>query len=419
MKLKNLFLILCLFALRFNVSAQSLEIMILAEKGRECYLNKQYRLSAEIFELTMIKGNVKLGEVYYNTACSWALAGFKQNAYRNLDSCLKYDWHDFTLTENDPDLISLHADAEWTAFITKFKQKLTDDKNKKLEQTPTYFWGMYLGILMVFFMYNLMMFFSIRDVTYLYYSLSIFFLSQLHTVIIPDFGFYAKEVFVWLKAFPPNKNATYPLASIVIIFHLLFVRGFINLKERHPTLNKYNNYMIWILAIVSILLIFTNQSAFIYFPMFIIAYLYSLHVSIYSWRKGFKPSRFLVIGNLFLTIGTSIVLLNGLNIVDLRFNVSVFRSDNLGFLSFYLFLSFALGDKINVLTREKAEAQEKALEVLEAKVQERTAELAHEKQLVEEKQKDILDSIRYAKRIQTSLMPNEKYLSGIFGRRKK
>lgn len=199
----------------------------------------------------------------------------------------------------------------------------------------------------------------------------------------------------------------------------MFIRGFINLKERHPKLNKYNNVLVWLLVASLPLMFFGGNSALVYFPLFIIAYLYSLHVSIYSWRKGFKPSRFLVIGSIFLTIGVTIVLLRGLNLIDLSFEVLVFRSDNLGFISFYAFLSFALGDKINVLTKEKAEAQEKALEVLEAKVVERTKELAHEKALVEEKQKDIISSIRYAKRIQTSLMPNEKYLSGIFTRRKK
>ncbi|MDO8999708.1 MAG: hypothetical protein Q7W45_08085, partial [Bacteroidota bacterium] len=33
-----------------------------------------------------------------------------------------------------------------------------------------------------------------------------------------------------------------------------------------------------------------------------------------------------------------------------------------------------------------------------------------QKRLVDEKQKEILDSIRYAKRIQTALLPNEKYI---------
>ena len=419
MEINRLFIILLLVALKANSFAQSKEAIALAEKGEAYYKNKEYQLAAETYEKALATNEFKFGQAYYNTACSWALAGDKENAFRNLDSSLKYDWNDVKLTETDPDLESLRTDERWNVLINKFRKKIEDRRAEKLKELPTYYWGMYLGILLIFFMYNLMMFFSIRDVTYLYYSLSIFFLSQVHTIIMPEFGFYAKEFFFWLKAYPPGKTLSYPLASVVIVFHLLFIRGFINLKERHPKLNKYNNYMIWTLLIVSVLLIFAKQSAYVYFPMFMIAYLLSLYISIYSWMKGFKPARFLVTGSIFLTVGVGIVLLNGLNIVDLRFNVLGLHTDNLGFICFYAFLSFALGDKINVLTREKAEAQEKALEVLEAKVQERTAELAHEKQLVEEKQKDILDSIRYAKRIQTSLMPNEKYLTGIFNRRKK
>ena len=36
--------------------------------------------------------------------------------------------------------------------------------------------------------------------------------------------------------------------------------------------------------------------------------------------------------------------------------------------------------------------------------------IAAQKHLVDEKQKEILDSIHYAKRIQTALMPSEKYI---------
>jgi nucleosome binding factor SPN SPT16 subunit len=37
----------------------------------------------------------------------------------------------------------------------------------------------------------------------------------------------------------------------------------------------------------------------------------------------------------------------------------------------------------------------------------------HQKQLVDEKQKEVLDSIRYAKRIQQSLLPSDKYIERI------
>jgi hypothetical protein len=39
--------------------------------------------------------------------------------------------------------------------------------------------------------------------------------------------------------------------------------------------------------------------------------------------------------------------------------------------------------------------------------------IEHQKKQVEEKQKEILDSIRYAKRIQQSLLPTEKYIERV------
>ena len=37
-------------------------------------------------------------------------------------------------------------------------------------------------------------------------------------------------------------------------------------------------------------------------------------------------------------------------------------------------------------------------------------EITKQKEIIEEKQKEILDSIHYAKRIQTALLPSEKYI---------
>ena len=224
MNIHRLFIILFLLALKASSFAQSKEAIVLAEKGKAYYDKKQYQLAAETYEKALATNEFKIGEAYYNTACSWALAGDKEDAFRNLDSSLKYDWSNVKLTETDPDLESLRTDERWNVFINKFRKKTEDKRVEKLKELPTYYWGMYLGILLIFFMYNLMMFFSIRDVAYLYYSLSIFFLSQVHTIIMPEFGFYAKEFFFWLKAYPPGKSLSYPLASVVIVFHLLFIR---------------------------------------------------------------------------------------------------------------------------------------------------------------------------------------------------
>jgi sigma-B regulation protein RsbU (phosphoserine phosphatase) len=49
-------------------------------------------------------------------------------------------------------------------------------------------------------------------------------------------------------------------------------------------------------------------------------------------------------------------------------------------------------------------------EGLEQKVKERTTELQHQKEIVEEKQKEIIDSINYAKRLQDAILPPKKLI---------
>jgi hypothetical protein len=60
--------------------------------------------------------------------------------------------------------------------------------------------------------------------------------------------------------------------------------------------------------------------------------------------------------------------------------------------------------------KEKQEILANQNKVLEMQVEERTREINEQKNLIEEKQTEILDSIRYAKRIQNSLMPTEKFI---------
>jgi serine phosphatase RsbU (regulator of sigma subunit) len=63
---------------------------------------------------------------------------------------------------------------------------------------------------------------------------------------------------------------------------------------------------------------------------------------------------------------------------------------------------------------EKAGAQEKALEFLEEKVEERTQEVVRQSYLIEEKQKEIIDSITYAKRLQQAILPSDEEIKKLF-----
>jgi serine phosphatase RsbU (regulator of sigma subunit) len=64
--------------------------------------------------------------------------------------------------------------------------------------------------------------------------------------------------------------------------------------------------------------------------------------------------------------------------------------------------------------KEKFTVQQKAKEELEIKVLERTAEISFQKGLIEQKNKDITDSILYAKRIQEAIGTTEEELNVYF-----
>lgn len=64
--------------------------------------------------------------------------------------------------------------------------------------------------------------------------------------------------------------------------------------------------------------------------------------------------------------------------------------------------------------KEKQKILETQKELLEVQVEERTHEIVEQKKLIEEKNKDITDSINYAKRIQDAILPEQSLLSTLF-----
>lgn len=64
--------------------------------------------------------------------------------------------------------------------------------------------------------------------------------------------------------------------------------------------------------------------------------------------------------------------------------------------------------------KEKQKILETQKEMLEIQVIERTSEIEEQKKLIEEKNKDITDSINYAKRIQDAILPEQPLLNKLF-----
>lgn len=382
------------------------------DQAWEKYTQKQYETSAKLYELAFVLDTSrKYTDDFYNATCSWALAGNDSLAFINLFKAIEIGFSDIERLQKETDINSLHTSSKWPLVFDKINEYKMQKQLTIKKGEPTFYWGVYLGILLVFFFYNLILGISLRDITFFYYSASIFFLAQLHTLIIKPFGDYSKELFFWFEYIKLNTNISFAVGNLMIIFHLLFVSKFLNLKEIAPRLYKISKWFVIYLSVFTVLLVFGPRSFdIIFFLSAIVAYFFPLYAGIVCWRRRYRPAKYLVIASVFLTLGVSLILIT--NLLGLGFDLTfgVYRLDNISFILFYGFLSFALGDKINILKQDKLQAQEKAMLVLEEKVKERTTEVVQQKEIIEQKNKDITDSIRYAKRIQQALLPTFTYI---------
>ncbi len=110
-----------------------------------------------------------------------------------------------------------------------------------------------------------------------------------------------------------------------------------------------------------------------------------LIIGIIASRRGNRTARFYLLAWTFSIIGSVITALTLLGVVP--YNFFLYNSAFIGVLLDISFLSFALADRINILRKEKDEAQalvQKTLHQskleLEQKVEERTRELQHAKE---------------------------------------
>lgn len=244
--------------------------------------------------------------------------------------------------------------------------------------------SVYLGVLMVMFLYNFFLFFATRDNSYLYYIIYILFLAIAQTTII---GYEYR--YIW----PGNPALNYysvvftsSLSAIAgLVFSMHFLRTSLYAKRVHKWLQ-----LLVVIYILGILSSFFGNLAISYQILNyngLAGVVSVLATSFYIARKNFRPAYFYLIAWLFFLISFSILILRNLAILPYtNFTTYVIY---VGSSLEIALLSIALADKINVLRKEKEQSQAESLRrlqlneklirdqnsMLEKKVAERTEEL--------------------------------------------
>ncbi|WP_040539839.1 sensor histidine kinase [Pedobacter arcticus] len=272
--------------------------------------------------------------------------------------------------------------------------------------------GIYLGIVLIMFLYNLFVYFSVKDRSYLYYVIYLIFVG-LTQLSIKGYTFQ----YLW-----PNQPAFTSISSIVFaslsgIGAILVTKSFLQTKINTPKFDVFLKLQILVFVISLISCLIDTRTGFQIMQVGTsITTLSILVISCMLMIQGYTPAIFFFSAWSILVAGAVVFLLKDYNLV--QYNIFTSYSMQAASAIEMALLSFGLADRINILKKEKEASQAEALAsaqeneriikeqnvILEQKVTERTHELI-------ETNEELSDTLENLKQTQTQLVAAEKMAS--------
>lgn len=247
------------------------------------------------------------------------------------------------------------------------------------------FWfGIYCGIILVMVLYNLFLYISIRDTSYIYYVLHTLFVGLTQASLLG----YAYQ-YLWPGSSWFGNYSSFLFTCLVSIVGIQFLIEFLRLRvNAAKVVFALKTFQVVYLAYLFISL--AGYYSFTYAALLptqsLIAF-FIMGVSVYSLYKRFAGARSYLIAWSSLMLGIIVYVARDFGL--LPYTGLTAYSLVIGSAAEITLLSFALADKINVYKREKEKSQEAELAalmenqrmvreqnvLLEEKVHERTHEL--------------------------------------------
>ena len=254
----------------------------------------------------------------------------------------------------------------WTPL--KFAEKV----NKEL-----YGLGIYYGIMLVMIIYNLFIFFSVRDLSYFYYVMYI----AMYAMTQLSLNGLAFE-YLWPN-WPWWGNRSLPFfIGMTTFFVVPFSQSYLRMKQNTPRLHRLWYGFAVLAAFVVGASLFLNYGLTIQITVatLVIGSSSLLITGTIIWRQGFRAARFFMLAWVTFLAGIIAVALKSAGILPTMFVTEY--GVQIGSALEVILLSLGLADRINDMKKERAKAQGQALRLqqqinlqLEEQVSERTREL--------------------------------------------
>ena len=255
------------------------------------------------------------------------------------------------------------------------------------------FYGLYYGFILMIVVYSLLLFIRLRETDTFRYAVWVLIVGLQMAL----FRGHTSE-FLW-PANPSIERYATVLAGITGLTHVLFTLAFLRLRQQAPLFYKIGLgvlgiYLVSILINLLTLSVFASSGIQVDFvPMVaIVEGIFSIWAGIVTYRKGFQPALFYVIGNLVFFMSIFFFLLYAFG--KLPHSFWTYNAIHVGSGIEIILFTLALTYKVNLLKQQQEEAVREQLRLaetnrrlvedqnvmLEEKVTLRTVELNEQKE---------------------------------------
>jgi hypothetical protein len=230
-----------------------------------------------------------------------------------------------------------------------------------------YVFGIFYGILLIMAIYNLMLFLTVKNKSYLYYALYTLSVA-LYSMSQNGLGFQ----FLWPDHPEWNPYALYLSIASIILFFILFSKVFLSIPVNYPKLNQFLNSIIGIRILILFIGIYFYDVLLKHLFLDLIPLMLVYMISCIIFIKEKKVSAY------FLLASTLLIFTFAINILEhyglITSTIITVYSINIGIVLDILFFSVSLAEgyrrEINMTILAKARLVEemKAKELLTVKI---------------------------------------------------
>lgn len=274
------------------------------------------------------------------------------------------------------------------------------------------FFAIYFGVVISLLIYNLFLYFSVKDNNYLQYVLFIIAVGGTQLVLNGYDRVFELITSPWLAL-----RITHIFGILSGVFSILFVRNFLHLKTKAPLYYKIFGWL-YIPYVFALLLLVSGyfNASYDMINVSALSIVLLVPVSIKVWRSGDESAGYFLVGWLVFITAVTVFVLKDFGLIP--YNEATLYALPIGSAIELVVLSLALGSRINQLKKDRQKAKEKELNTsllnekiqreqnieLERSVTERTSELT-------EMNDSLAETLEDLKSAQQQLIQSEKLAS--------